>query len=143
MFKTLALSGAVALLFSGAAFAQAADASKDAGYYGAARIVGAKHKANDMDSSARPRIGSFVQIDDSTNLVTGAFALGYDFANGWRVEGEYTLPRTDSFVSGSTRWPSNNYHDIKSQRVMANVYRDFAVAKNVSVYAMGAWVWPC
>ena len=137
MTKIFALPSALALLLSGAAFAQTADASKEEGYYGAARIVGAKHKANDMASSARPRIGSFVQIDDSVNLVTGSFALGYDFANGWRVEGEYTLPRTDSFVSGSTRWPSNNYHDIKSQRVMANVYRDFAVANNVSVYAMG------
>jgi opacity protein-like surface antigen len=137
MIKTFALPSALALLFSSAAFAQAADVSKEEGYYGAARIVGAKHTANDMDSSARPRIGSFVQIHNSANLVTGSFALGYDFTNGWRVEGEYTLPRTDSFVSGSTRWPSNNYHDIKSQRVMANVYRDFAIARNVSVYAMG------
>ncbi|WP_084210042.1 outer membrane protein [Ralstonia sp. A12] len=138
MIKTFALSGALALLFSSAAFAQTTtDASKEDGYYGAVRIVGAKHKADDMASSARPRIGSFVSIDDSANLVTGSFALGYDFANGWRVEGEYTLPRKDAFVSGSTRWPSNNYHDIHSQRVMANVYRDFAVAKNVSVYAMG------
>ncbi|MCO5397566.1 outer membrane protein [Ralstonia soli] len=138
MIKTVALPGALALLFSGAAFAQtAADASKEEGYYGAARIVGAKHKANNMDATARPGIGSFVQMDDSANLVTGSFALGYDFGNGWRTEGEYTLPRNDTFTSGSSAFPSYNQNNIRSQRVMANVYRDFAVAKNVSVYAMG------
>ena len=140
MIKTFALPGALALFFSGAAFAQAADASKEEGYYGAARIVGAKHKANNMDASARPGIGSFVSIDDSSNRVTGSFALGYDFANGWRVEGEYTLPSNDEFTNGTPTGPfanSLNHHKIQSQRVMANVYRDFAVAKNVSVYAMG------
>lgn len=50
MIKTFALPSALALLFSGAAFAQAADASKEEGYYGAARVVSAKHTANDMDA---------------------------------------------------------------------------------------------
>ena len=72
MIKTFALPGALALLFSGAAFAQTTtDASKEDGYYGAVRIVGAKHKADDMASTARPRIGSFVSIDDSAKVPLG------------------------------------------------------------------------
>ncbi|WP_426400668.1 outer membrane protein [Ralstonia sp. R-29] len=141
MIKTFALPGALALLFSNAAFAQtAADATKEEGYYGAARIVGAKHKASNMDQSARPGISQFVSIDDSSNHVTGSLALGYDYGNGWRVEGEYTLPSHDEFTNGTPTGPfaaSLNHHKIRSQRLMANVYRDFAVAKNVSVYAMG------
>lgn len=108
----------------------------DAGYYVGGRVIGAEHKARGMDASARPGIGAFVPGQDKDKFTTGSLALGYQFGNGWRVEGEYTLPKNDTFTSGSTAFPaSNNVNYIEAQRLMANVYRDFAVTDQVSLYA--------
>ena len=104
-------------------------------YYVSGRIVGAEHKARDMGASARPGIGAFVPGRESDKFTTGSFAAGYQYGNGWRVEGEYTLPKTDTFTSGSTAFPtSSNVHYIEAQRLMANVYRDFAISDQVSLY---------
>ncbi len=108
----------------------------EAGYYVGGRVISAAHKANNMASSARPGIGAFVPERDKDRSVTGSLALGYEFGNGWRAEGEYAFPKTDTFVSGSTAFPaSSNVNDIRSQRLMANVYRDFAINDQWSVFA--------
>jgi opacity protein-like surface antigen len=112
-----------------------AASSEDEGYYGVARVISAERKARNMDSSARPGIGAFVSGDDSQKDVTGSVGVGYKFGNGWRVEGEVSLPQKDTFTSGSTTFPTSlNHHHIDSQRVMLNAYRDFRVADKVSVY---------
>ena len=115
---------------------QSASAFADDGsYYVAGRVVAAEHKAREMADSARPGIGAFVPGKQDDKFTTGSFALGYTYNNGWRVEGEYTLPKTDTFTSGSTTFPlSNNVHYIEAQRLMANVYRDFAITDQVSLY---------
>lgn len=105
------------------------------GYYVSAKVFSAQHKADNMESSARPGIGSFVKGDDRHRSTGGSIALGYDFAPNWRVEGEYTFPKNDEFTSGSTTFPSSfNHHKIKSQRVMANVYKDFQFHEQLSAY---------
>lgn len=105
------------------------------GYYASARLVSADHRANDMSSSARPGIGQFVAGKDSRNLTTGALAIGYAWNNGWRTEGEYSLRRTSRFTSGSSTFATSfNHHHIRSQRLMANAYRDIELNHAWSVY---------
>lgn len=107
----------------------------EAGYYVGGRIVGADHKARNMASSARPGIGAFVPGQEKDRFTTGSLALGYQFGNGWRAEAEYTLPKTDTFTSGSTAFPTSaNVNYIASQRLMANAYRDFAITDTISWY---------
>ena len=130
MIKSISVS-----LLALAALQASAASAADGNYYAAGRVVGAEHKARDMGASARPGIGAFVPGQEKDKFTTGSFAGGYQYGNGWRVEGEYTLPKTDTFTSGSTAFPtSSNVHYIEAQRLMANVYRDFAITDTVSVY---------
>ncbi|WP_454723246.1 outer membrane protein [Delftia acidovorans] len=104
-------------------------------FYGAVRINSANYKAHDMDSSARPGLGQFVPGDDSRRATGGSLALGYQLPSDWRLEAEYTLPRSNEFTSGSTRFPASfNHHSIRSQRLMINAYKDFPLNAQFSVY---------
>jgi len=134
--RTAALLSLSVLALACAASTSAMAASADeAGYYVAGRVIGAEHKARDMAASARPGIGSFVPGQEKQKFTTGSVAAGYQYGNGWRVEGEYVLPKTDTFTSGSTTFPlSNNVNYIEAQRFMANAYRDFPIYDGVSVY---------
>lgn len=108
----------------------------DGNYYVAGRVVFAEHKAREMAASARPGIGAFVPGQEQNKFTTGSLAAGYQYSNGWRVEGEYTLPKNDTFTSGSTTFAtSSNVHYVEAQRLMANAYRDFAINDVVSLYA--------
>ena len=114
--------------------ASAAPAEEE-GYYGVARVISAERTARNMDSSARPGIGSFVSGDDSHKDMTGSIGLGYRFGNGWRLEGELSLAQKDKFNSGSTTFPTSlNEHHIESSRVMLNAYRDLRITDKVSLY---------
>lgn len=107
----------------------------DEGYYAAVRVIGAEHSARNMDDSARPGIGQFVAGRDSRRFTTGAVGVGYNWGNGWRSEGEYTLRRTDRFTSGSSTFATSlNHHHIQSERLMLNAYRDVALNDAWSVY---------
>ena len=123
---------ATSAIYMSQAIAAPAD---EEGYYGVARVISAERKARNMDSSARPGIGSFVPGDDSQKAMTGSIGVGYRFGNGWRVEGELTLPQSDTFTSGSTAFPTSlNQHHIDSRRVMLNAYRDFRITEKVAIY---------
>lgn len=131
--KILSLS-----LLAAASLHTTAAVAAEGNYYVAGRVIAAEHKARDMAASARPGIGAFVPGKETNKFTTGAVAVGYQFGNGWRAEGEYVLPKTDTFTSGSTAFPlSRNVNDIEAQRVMANVYRDFPVSEQVALYATG------
>ncbi|OOV94392.1 MULTISPECIES: outer membrane protein [Pseudomonas] len=133
MFKSVPLLLlASSTLYMSHAVAAPAD---EEGYYGVVRVISAERKARNMDSSARPGIGSFVSGDDSQKDMTGSVGVGYRFGNGWRVEGELTLPQRDKFTSGSTTFPTSlNEHHIDSKRVMLNAYRDWRISEKVSIY---------
>jgi len=119
-----------ALILTASGSALAAD-----NFYGAVRINSANYKAHDMDSSARPGLGQFVPGDDSRRATGGSLALGYQLPSDWRLEAEYTLPRSNEFTSGSTRFPTSfNHHSIRSQRLMINAYKDFPLNAQFSVY---------
>ncbi|MFJ4158000.1 outer membrane protein [Pseudomonas sp. NPDC089752] len=113
-----------------------ASSAEEEGYYGAARLINVEHKARNMDSSARPGIGAFVSGDDRHQEITGSFAVGYRFGNGWRLEGELSLPQKNKFTSGSSAFPTSlNEHQIESRRVMFNIYRDQKLTQALSIYA--------
>lgn len=114
---------------------QLASAETPNGYYATARIIDADHRANNMDASARPGIGRFVAGDEHQRFVTGAIGFGHAHGNGWRTEGEYTLRRNDTYTSGSSLFATSfNNHEVSSQRLMLNAYRDFAINDAWSVY---------
>jgi opacity protein-like surface antigen len=67
--------------------------------------------------------------------MSGSIGPGYRFGNGWRVEGELSLPQKDKFTSGSSNFPTSlHVHHIESRRVMLNAYRDFRVTDKLSLY---------
>ncbi|WP_127957133.1 outer membrane protein [Serratia microhaemolytica] len=105
------------------------------GYYGSIKLLQAEQSAKNMDLSSRPSVGSFVRGDENANFLNGAIAAGYQFANGWRSEGEYVFNKKNEYTSGSTNFSSSfNHHQIDVQRLMLNVYRDYALAHNFSIY---------
>lgn len=104
--------------------------------YETVRVIDAHHQARNMDASARPGIGRFVAGDQKQNFVTGSLAFGRAYGNGWRSEGEFVARRTDTYTSGSSAFTtSSNHHDVRSQRLMLNVYRDLAINQAWSLYA--------
>lgn len=128
-------AASLSALFALAASSQLASAAPVEGYYVVARVIDATHKAGNMDGSARPGIGAFVAGHERNEFATGALGTGYAFDNGWRTEGEYSLRRKDTFTSGSTRFPTSfNNHQVRSERIMFNVYRDVAIDRQWSVY---------
>ncbi len=134
MKTQLILSAITTIILAGSVTAASA-ATTDEGYYGAARVTKAWQKADNMDTSSRPGIGSFVSGDEKDDYYSGSLAIGYQYGNGWRTEAEYTLPKKTEYTSGSSRWTSSwNHHKVETQRVMLNAYRDYDIANGFSVY---------
>ncbi|AEM51480.1 outer membrane protein [Stenotrophomonas maltophilia] len=112
-----------------------ASAAGSEGHYVTARVISADHHARNMDTSARPGIGRFVAGDQRQRFVTGSVGFGYAHASGWRSEGEYVARRSDTYTSGSSSFATSfNHHDVSSQRLMLNAYRDLALAPGWTVY---------
>ncbi|WP_392566609.1 outer membrane beta-barrel protein [Utexia brackfieldae] len=120
----------------GAATAVSANETSDnEGYYVSVKATRAYQKADSMDTSARPGIGSFVSGEEKDNFYNSSLAAGYNFGNGWRVEGEYTFKKKAEYTSGSTTFPTSfNHMKTENQRFMANVYKSFYLDYGVSVY---------
>lgn len=113
-----------------------ASAESAPGHYATLRLIDADHHARNMDASARPGIGRFVAGDDRQRFVTAGFGVGYAYGNGWRTEGEFVPHRHDTYTSGSSAFPTSyNHHDVRSQRLMLNAYRDVALNEAWSLYA--------
>lgn len=105
------------------------------GYYGAVKLLHARQSAEDMDTSSRPGVGQFVSGDEKHDFYNGAIAAGYQFGNGWRSEGEYVFKKKSEYTSGSTTFASSyNHHKVDAQRLMLNVYRDYALGYDFSLY---------
>lgn len=105
------------------------------GYYGSIKVLRTFQEARNMDTSSRPGIGSFVAGEDKDNSYNSAIALGYQYGNGWRTEGEYTFNKRSTFTSTSSHFP-NSYNNmkVKSERLMLNAYRDYDLTNGFSIY---------
>ncbi|MBA0387057.1 porin family protein [Stenotrophomonas maltophilia] len=119
----------------GCALPSMAAAETETGYYTTLRVIDAHHQARNMDASARPGIGQFVAGDQRQHFATGSLAFGQIHGNGWRSEAEYVARRNDTYTSGSSIFASSfNNHEVRSQRLMLNVYRDIALNATWSLY---------
>lgn len=118
-----------------ATHALAAHAGDNSGYYLSGNIIDARQHADGMNTSARPGIGGFAKGKERDSHTGGSLAGGYDFGNGWRVEGEYVLKQTAEFTSGSSRFANSfNHHRVQSRRAMLNGYRDIALTDRFALY---------
>ncbi|UUW17355.1 outer membrane protein [Serratia ureilytica] len=105
------------------------------GYYGSVKLLRAEQSAKEMDTSARPGVGSFVNGIDKDTFYNGAIAGGYQYGNGWRTEGEYVFKKKSEYTNGSTLFAGSlNHHKVDAQRLMLNVYRDYAFGHDISLY---------
>ncbi|SET33848.1 outer membrane protein [Thorsellia anophelis] len=105
------------------------------GYYASGKLGYQDQRADNMNLSARPGIGAFVRGNEKKSAVTGSIAAGYQVGNGWRTELEYTFPTTGHYTSGSTAFPTSfNHHDIRSERMMVNAYRDIGIGAGFGLY---------
>ncbi|MRT39913.1 outer membrane beta-barrel protein [Enterobacteriaceae bacterium RIT702] len=116
-----------------ASSAVAADVNQ--GYYASAKYLQNQQNAKEMNTSARPGVGQFVAGNEKAHQATAALALGYQWGNGWRTEGEYTFGQSAEFTSGSSTFATSyNHLQTDVQRLMFNLYRDIELGYNVSLY---------
>ncbi|MGV2291670.1 outer membrane beta-barrel protein [Trinickia sp. YCB016] len=139
MNKAVTVSLISLALATGSAFAADAPVSgveNAGGYYGAARLVEMLQSVKSTELTS-PRVTGMVRGPDTKDRLNGSLALGYDFGNGWRTEGEYTLPRDAGFDSYWAPFTANaNHFQVRSQRLMFNGYRDYNVGRGFSLYGM-------
>ncbi|EHP9584444.1 porin family protein [Salmonella enterica subsp. houtenae serovar 50:g,z51:-] len=129
--------GFLALPFILAA-AHATAATSDEGYYVSAKYLYSEQHASDQNTSSRPGVGQFIDGKDKDRPGGASLAAGYQYGNGWRTEGEYTFRQNTEFTSGSTAFPTSyNHLQLKSERLILNVYRDFDLGYNLSLYGTG------
>lgn len=124
-----------ALALLAASHGHAETAYDAAGYYGSVKLQSATQSAHGMELTS-PRVTQRIAGPEHDRHAAGSIALGYQFGNGWRAEGEYTLKRDTRFVSYWAPFDANaNEFQVASQRLMVNGYKDFPLGRNVSVYA--------
>ncbi|CQI89472.1 Adhesin/invasin protein PagN [Yersinia rohdei] len=105
------------------------------GYYGSLKLLHARQSAENMNTSSRPGVGEFVSGEEKHNFYNGSLAAGYQFGNGWRTEGEYVFKKKSEYTSGSSIFATSyNHHKVDVQRLMLNVYRDYALGYDISIY---------
>ena len=106
------------------------------GWYGSAKLNSARQNLSSSLLTS-PRVTDRVSAPDSSKTFTGSFAVGYAFADGWRLEGEYTMPKHSTFKSYWAPFNANvNSQQVHSQRLMLNGYKDIPLNDWLSFYGM-------
>ncbi|WP_248751843.1 outer membrane beta-barrel protein [Pseudomonas sp. MWU15-20650] len=105
-------------------------------WYGSAKLNSARQNLSSSLLTS-PRVTDRVSAPDSSKTFTGSFAMGYAFADGWRLEGEYTTPSHSNFKSHWSPFNANvNNLQTDSQRLMLNGYKDIPINEWLSFYGM-------
>jgi len=121
----------ISALLLGAAAAQAQGTATRPWYLTA--IVGAVNQSSQALDYRLNGMSTQVDASYSTGLLTGA-ALGYDFGNGWRAEGEFTYQSTDldgnPFAGTAGPAGSGNH---AATAVALNVFREFNLVGSPTV----------
>ncbi|MHA6578363.1 outer membrane protein [Pseudomonas yamanorum] len=106
------------------------------GWYGSAKLNSARQNLSSSLLTS-PRVTHRVEAPDNSKTFTRSFAVGYALADGWRVEGEYTMPSQSNYKS---RWapfnPNVNSLQTDSQRLMLNGYKNIPINEWLSFYGM-------
>lgn len=106
------------------------------GWYGSAKLNSARQNLSSAQLTS-PRVTDRVQAPDSNKAFTGSFAAGYAFADGWRLEGEYTTRNSSTFDSYWAPFNANvNRLEVDSQRLMLNGYKNIPLNDWLSFYGM-------
>ncbi|MFQ2200062.1 outer membrane protein [Aeromonas hydrophila] len=107
------------------------------GYYISGRYLTGNQYADNMDTSLRPRVGNFIEVDKQDSLKRGAFAFGYMFDNHWQLELEYNSKIDSEYQTGSSRFTNsfNNYR-VSSEKWMFNTYRTLPISEQFSIYGL-------
>ena len=105
-------------------------------WYGSAKFNNARQNLSSSLLTS-PRVTERVDAPDSSKSSVASFAAGYAFENGWRVEGEYTMPNNSTFKSYWAPFNANvNSLHVQSQRLMLNGYKDIPINQWLSFYGM-------
>lgn len=106
------------------------------GWYGSAKLNSARQNLSSPLLTS-PRVTERVGNPDSNKALTGSFAAGYAFTDGWRLEGEYTSKSEANFDSRWAPFNANvNRMQVSSQRLMLNGYKDIPLNDWLSFYGM-------
>ncbi len=106
------------------------------GWYGSAKLNSARQNLSSSLLTS-PRVTHRIEAPDSAKAFTGSFAVGYAFADGWRLEGEYTTKNSSTFDSYWSPFNANvNRMEVDSQRLMLNGYKNIPINDWLSFYGM-------
>lgn len=124
------------LVFACLLSAAAAPCAQAESWYGSTKLNSTRQNLSSALLTS-PRVTERVAAPDSSKSVVGSFAVGYAFADGWRLEGEYTMPNTSTFKSYWAPFNANvNSLHTQSQRLMLNGYKDIPINDWLSFYGM-------
>lgn len=105
-------------------------------WYGSAKFNSARQNLSSALLTS-PRVTERVEAPDSSKSFVASFAAGYAFSDGWRLEGEYTMPNNSTFKSYWAPFNANvNSLQVKSERLMLNGYKDIPLTPWLSFYGM-------
>ena len=105
-------------------------------WYGSAKFNNARQNLSSSLLTS-PRVTERVNAPDSSSSFVASFAAGFAFDNGWRLEGEYTMPNDSTFKSYWAPFNANvNSLQVRSQRLMLNGYKDIPINQWLSFYGM-------
>ncbi|MCQ4054428.1 outer membrane protein [Aeromonas sp. SG16] len=105
------------------------------GYYVSGKFLGGEQKADNMETSLRPRVGDVINIDSKDKFARGAIALGYKYDNNWQVELEYNSKVDSEYRTGSTRFANSlNNYQVSTEKLMVNTYRAIPINNIFSFY---------
>lgn len=105
-------------------------------WYGSAKLNSARQNVSSAQLTS-PRVTDRVEAPDSTKSFIASFAAGYAFSDGWRLEGEYTMPNNSTFKSYWAPFNANvNSLQVRSERLMLNGYKDIPINHWLSFYGM-------
>lgn len=89
------------------------------------------------DQKVSPRQASLLTGASDDNTSAASISIGKKLGGNYRAELEYSLPRTAEFISYWTPFNANaNVFQLKSQRLMLNGYKDFALSNQWSANLM-------
>lgn len=103
-------------------------------YYGSIKLQQSAQALKNADLTS-PRVDYRLDNPGINRSPAASIAIGKRLAEDWRLEAEYTTLQHSSFDTHWSPFDANvNRMKVKSQRLMVNAYRDFAIGEKVSVY---------
>ncbi|MGF6093500.1 outer membrane protein [Pseudomonas sp. 18175] len=103
-------------------------------WYGSAKLNNARQNLSSALLTS-PRVTERVEAPNSSKSFVASFAAGYAFSDGWRLEGEYTMPNSSTFKSYWAPFNANvNSLQVNSERLMFNGYKDIPINPWLSFY---------